>query len=247
MNRRGYVLLGLVAGVAFLVALTPSRAVVPALERMDELRLLGATGRWWKGEADVVYRGFAAGRLAWVVDPLALFAGGLGAKWRLRHANHDLAGSALVGFDGFALSVAGAMDAKTVNEVLAYYHIHLGGQFTVDAGDAPKGLSLRYADGEPAAAGTLRWSGGRTTYRLSGQSYETQMPPMLARMATQAGEPVLRVYLEEVEKPVLVARLNADGWLHVGISRRFAALAGNPWPIAGDPDAVVVTVQEKVW
>ncbi len=246
MGRVGYILLGVFAGVVFLLALIPARAVAPLAERVDGLRFLGATGVWWNGQADVVVRGFAAGRLTWMLAPTALLDGRLGVNWRLRHANHDLSGSAAAGMDSFAATVTGRMEAATVNEALSFYRMHLGGRFVVDTAGAPRGLALSYADGELATAGVLRWSGGRTDYELAGQSYQAQMPPMAARLATEAGGPVLRAYMEGVAKPLLSARLDAEGWLHVGMSRRFAELAGNPWPGSGDADAVVLTVQEKV-
>lgn len=246
MSRIGAILLGVFAGVVFLLALIPSRAVAPLAERVDGLRLLAATGRWWKGEADLVYRGFAAGRLAWTLAPAAVLDGRLGVDWRLRHADHDLSGSAAAGMDSVALAVIGRMEAATVNRALAFYRMQLDGHFVVDTAAAPDGLVLGYDEGQLAAGGVLRWSGGRTVYRLSGQSYQAQMPPMVARLAMEAGQPVLRAYAEDVEKPLLSARLDAEGWLHVSMSRRFAALAGNPWPGSGDADAVVLTVQEKV-
>lgn len=246
MKRTGYILLGVLAGVVFLLALIPSRALAPLAERVDGLRLLGATGRWWNGDAEVVYRGFAAGRMSWMLAPTTLLDSRLGISWRLRHADHDLSGTAVAGIGSFAVSMTGKMQAETVNRALAFYHMQLDGQFAVDPANHPEGLVFDYADGQLAVAGALRWSGGRTVYRLSGQSYQTQMPPMVARLATEADEPVLRAYAEGVAKPVLSARLDAEGWLHVSMSRRFAELAGNPWPGSGDADAVVLTVQEKV-
>ena len=239
MSKVVYVLLGLGAVAVFAAALVPARAVTLATDRIDDITLLGLDGTLWHGQADVVYRGINAGRLAWSVDWLALLTGRLGARWRLDHTGHRLAGRIERGYDSSALTVAGSVDAAAANPLLSNYDIHIGGTLAIDD------LSLRSDDGALMLAGQLRWTGGRTTYRLSGQTYEVELPPMVASLATQQGEAVLNAYLEEEHMPLLEARLRAS-WVEVGITKRFALLAGKPWPGNAADHTVILTVERDL-
>ena len=239
MNKVIYALIGLVAAVIFVAILLPARALTIATDRIDDVTLLGISGTLWHGEADVVYRGIEAGRLAWSVDWPALSQLRLGARWQLERGGHSLAGRAERGFDSAALTVAGSVAAADANALLDNYDIHTSGTLVVDH------LSVYVDGGALALAGQLRWSGGRTNYRLAGQNYDVELPPMIASLATQQGEAVLDARLEENNVPLLKGRLR-DGWVEVGITKRFTQLAGMPWPGNAADHAVVLTVEREL-
>lgn len=237
-------LLGVVAFLAFVVALLPAGVVAPSVERVDGVGLSNLAGGAWRGEADVAWRGEPLGRLRWRFEPSALLTGALGLRWRLRHPDYRLEGGFRRGFAGTAASVRGNVASTALNRVLGKYHIRLGGAFDIDE------VALRDDAGEGrwAARGALRWSGGRTTYRLSGQSYDVDFPPLAATVRTVADEVRLQAFLsrDRAESPLIDARLDVDGWLHISVTRRFTRLAGKPWPGSGAEDDVVVTVAERV-
>ena len=48
-----------------------------------------------------------------------------------------------------------------------------------------------------------------------------------------------------VGAPLLEVRLRADGWLRIRLTKRFLALAGNPWPGNAADDDFVIAVAER--
>ena len=130
---------------------------------------------------------------------------------------------------------------SAVNRVLGRYDIVIRGDFEAT------NLTV-VSRGTARASGAIAWSGGRTFYRLSGQTYDTVLPAMVAEVRTVDGEHTLDAKLADSSAaPLLRARLKPTGWIEIGLTRRFAALAGKPWPVPGDEDAVVLTVEEQLF
>ena len=245
MLRRIAKVLAVLFGVAALllvgIAWMPARAVKLATDDIDGLMVGSTEGRLFSGEAEVWYRGVDLGRVAWTFRPGALLDFELCADWRIAHRDFTGSGTVALGADAADLTGEASIDALAVNRLLAQYHISLGGTFEV------QGLAIRHESQEFNAEGTLRWTGGRTTYRLSGQMHDVELPAMVATLASVDGEPVLEVVSVENAGRLLSVRLDADGWAHIGVTARLTALAGNPWPHGRDEDAVVVTVSERLF
>lgn len=237
--RTVYALAGILAALIFAALLLPARAVTLATDRIADLALHGIRGTLWRGQASVVYRGIDAGRIAWDVEWGALLDAQLGVQWRLDGAGHGLAGRLRRGFDSVMLTVDGRVDAANANPVLGDYDIHVGGTLLMDA------LTIGTDRGTPMLGGELRWTGGRTTYQLAGQTYNADLPPMVARLATNDGQPVLEALLETDRTPLITARLR-NGSVEVGITRRFTVLAGKPWPGNAPAAATVLTVERAL-
>ena len=233
------------AGVAALlllgVALMPARAIKLATDRIDGLALGAAEGRIVGGEAGLAYRGRDLGRVTWSVLPGTLLDFELGADWQIAHRDYTVSGTAKVGFGTAEFAATGIIDALAANRFLSQYHISLDGTFEVDS------LRVRLEAGEIAAAqGRLRWSGGRTVYRLSGETHAAELPGMTGTLASAGGQPVLEVVTTQDSLPLLNIRLDPDGWAHIGVTARLTSLAGNPWR-GGTGDTVVVTVSERLF
>lgn len=227
-------LLGLCAAVVFGIALAPARAFLGATPLLADAR-----GPWWRGDAGVLHDGERIGRISWTLDPLALFAAQAAAHWRFDGAGRGLAGRVARGFGNFDLHAAGEVAAATVNRVAAGYDIGLAGTFTVSE------LRLRSDAGRVSANGLLRWPGGATTYALGGRTRAVDLPAMTATLASQDDAAVLEVRSAAADLPLLEARLQTDGWLRIRLTKRFLALAGNPWPGSTAPDDFVFAVAER--
>lgn len=241
MSSLKYALCCAVAVALAVVALAPARSLTTFAGRLEGVALHDASGFWWRGNADAALLGISVGVLSWRFDPLSLFLANLRFDWRLLDADLRLAGSAGVGFGGAAtIRASGEVAAVAINQVLADYHIRLPGTFHVD------GLVVGNEDDRLAVAGTLKWNGGPTSYRLSGRIFEVDLPPMVAELEVDAGKPTLTVRAVDDRTRLLVADLDAEGWLRVGVTKRMTMLAGKPWRGAGADGDVVVSVQEKV-
>lgn len=241
---RKYILIGAAAFAIFAIALMPASIVRVGTDRVDGLELRTVGGTVWDGRAQPVYRGQSIGDLAWALSPVGVLAGEARVRWQLTESDSRLNGIAAVSLSGARLTASGRIGAATINRVLGRYDIRIGGDFEV-------AYLTMLADGTPRLAGSLAWSGGRTFYRLSGQSYDTSLPPMIASLATSEGEYTLDAALAADaaanSAPLIQARLKPDGWVAISITRRFTALAGKPWPVPGDDDAVVLTVEERIF
>lgn len=238
---RKYILIGVLAFLVFAVVLMPASVARLAVNRVDGLAMRAVGGTLWDGQANLAYRGEGMGTLEWTFVPLGVLDGEVRLRWRLKDADVDLSGIAAQGFDRALLNASGHVGAKVVNRVLGRYDIVIDGDF--EATD----LAV-VSDGSARASGVIAWSGGRTFYRLSGQNYDTALPAMVAEVRTVDGEHTLDATLADSSAaPLIQARLKPSGWIEIGLTRRFAALAGKPWPIPGDDDTVVLTVEEQLF
>ena len=238
---RTYILLGVLAFLVFALVLMPASVARPATNRVDGLAMRAVGGTLWDGQANLAYRGEGIGTLAWTFMPRGLLDGEVRVRWRLSDADLDLSGIAAQGFGHALLNVSGHVGAVAANRVLGRYDIAIDGDF--EATDV-----ALVSDGSVRASGAIAWSGGRTFYRLSGQNYDTALPAMVAEVRTIDGEHTFEAKLADVSAaPLIRARLKSTGWIEIGLTRRFVTLAGKPWPMAGDDDAVVLTVEEQLF
>ena len=238
---RKYILLGVLAFLVSAVVLMPASVARLATNRVDGLAMHAVGGTLWNGQASLAYRGEGIGALQWSFVPLGMLGGEIRVRWRLTDADLDLSGVAARGIGHALVNASGRIGAAAVNRVLERYDIVIGGDFEVTDVAVASDTAVR-------ASGTIAWSGGRTFYRLSGQNYDTALPAMIAEVRTVDGEHTLDAKLaDDSAAPLIEVRINSAGWIEIGLTRRFAALAGRPWPIPGDDDAVVLMVEERLF
>lgn len=238
---RKYILIGVLAFLGFALVLMPASVARLAANRVDGLAMRAVGGTLWDGQASLAYRGEGIGTLEWTFMPLGVLDGDVRVGWRLRDADLELSGIAALGLSDAHLSASGRVGAAAVNRVLGRYDIAIDGDF--EATDV-----ALVSDESVRASGTIAWSGGRTFYRLSGQNYDTALPAMVAEVRTVDGEHTLDARLaDDSAAPLILARLKSTGWIEISLTRRFTTLAGKPWPIPGDDDAVVLTVEEQLF
>ena len=161
----------------------PASVVRLATERVEGLALPTVAGTVWAGQAHLVYRAQPIGDLAWTFRPGGLLAGEVRASWQLADPASNLGGIAVAAWSGVRLTASGRIGAATLNRLLGRYDIRVGGDLAVE--DAALNASR---GGVRLIAGNVAWSGGRTFYRLAGQSYDTVLPPMVATLATTEHE-----------------------------------------------------------
>ena len=246
MVRKISIALLALVGLAVLVVVgfvsMPARAVKLVTDRVDGVALSVVAGRVWKGEADIAYEGRDIGRLGWSLKFPALLAAELAIDWRLSHPDFSMTGTVAQGPGAVSFAATGAVDSSAVNRFLGEYYIALEGVFDIDD------FAVRIEGGDAAVAtGQLRWTGGRTVYRLSGRTHDVELPGMVGTLASVDGEPVLEATSADDHARLLHARLDRAGWVHIGVTARLANLAGNPWPGADNDDDVVVTVSERLF
>ena len=234
-------LLGIAALLVMGVALMPARAIKVGTDRVDGLFLGAVEGRLYGGEANLAYRGEELGRMTWSVRPGALLDLQLGTDWTIVHPDYTVSGTTAVEVGATEFAATGIIDARAVNRFLSQYHISLDGMFEVG------GLRVRLGSDGIAAEGRLRWSGGRTVYRLASEMHDVQLPGMVGTLTSVAAEPRLEVVTADDSLPLLHVRLDAEGWAHIGVTARLTSLAGNPWRDGDNEDAVVVTVSERLF
>ena len=238
---RKYILIGVLAFLVFAVVLMPASVARLAANRVDGLAMRAAGGTVWDGQAHLAYRGEGIGTLEWTFLPRGVLDGEILVRWHLENPDLDLSGIAAQGFNHARLNASGHVGAAAVNRVLGRYDIAIAGDF--EATDV-----ALVSDESVRASGAIAWSGGRTFYRLSGQNYDTALPAMVAEVRTVDGEHTLDVKLaDDSAAPLILARLKSTGWIEIGLTRRFTTLAGKPWPVPGDDDAVVLTLEEQLF
>ena len=234
-------LAGVVAFAAAALYLAPAALVAGAVPA--PVRLWQVEGTLWRGAGRLAYGGWELGRLTWRFDPAALAAGAVGLRFGLGDGAWTLAGTVRADLADVAVAATGVVREAAIDQALAPYHIDLDGAIAIDRLDIRARRGMWAVDG----AGAASWAGGAVSYRLAGRRHAATLPPMRADVALQPGAGRLVAKAREDPTPLIIVRLDAEGWVHIAITQRFTELAGLPWPGARAPDAVVIEVSESLF
>jgi hypothetical protein len=125
---------------------------------------------------------------------------------------------------------------------LQRYDIFLPGTFTLNE------MTVLW---QPPAArlekpSSLIWSGGDLRYILANRHYRAVMPPLLAKVDTNAqGELEARVVADDQDEALLMSlRWKNSGHLYIGVTRRMLRLANYPWS-GSEPDSTLIFEVER--
>ena len=173
--------------------------------------------------------------------------------WQLTAEEFMAQGTAVARGEEFDLrAVQANLSEQFLRANLGRYDIAPSGALTIENLDITN-LRLNEQQTWPSqvtASGDARWNGGPVSYRLAGQSYDIELPPMLGTIdspqegAQNPGWPQLRVTSEEDAMLLITGRLTPTGSAAIGITSGFTRLAGQPWP-GSEPDHVVVLEVEE--
>jgi len=237
---RRTLLLGILLFVGFAVAFAPAGLLRLAFDQIDGVTLTHPTGTIWHGHGQILLQESPLGTLEWDLKPSTVLRGTLSYDFALVDMGHKLTGSANVGIDGaFALQVSGKVSADLVNRFLAPYDMMISGELSLtDAGLTVSGGVAQSADGQ------IAWSGGPVRYILSGRSWTSDLPPLVAYLGEGAEA---TVFEQNGQTPLIKAELLDNGFAKIGITKLLTKMLDNPWP-GSDPDhAVVLEVEEQVF
>ena len=255
-ETRGLLLLGVLAFLAFCVALAPARLLAPLVERIDGASLTESAGTVWSGSGRLLFRGRHRGDLGWTFRPGSLLRLFPGIRWTLSAEHLDLHGTLNLTPGRAAISIGGSLDAAAVNPWLAAYEISMAGRFEV------RDLYLHLSGNRPDdTGGAIGWSGGRLRYVLSQQPRTAELPPLEARLRFTSRPEATVFEVRDAARdamadsagdaagdatPLLEAQFLENGFARIGVTMRLTRLLGQPWPGGGPDDKVVVAVEEKI-
>jgi general secretion pathway protein N len=241
-----YAAVGIVTFLIFVVLFAPAKVIWRIFE--DDVSsplftLSGLEGTVWRGSASLMGKFLPPGEIAWRINPLGLITGQLSTQLDLHGSFHELTASVALESNYVQVSeLSGFIQGDAVNPLIDSYGLQVSGNLDL------RDLGLHLIDnwiGE--ISGNLLWSGGTvkyTTYR-SAQLYE--LPPLTGDLALDTGNVILVIEDKIQELPVLAVQLDRNGWGKVALKGRLFDLAGQPLPISGEPDDVVLEVEEKMW
>lgn len=238
-----YALVGALALAGFILYMAPATLLAIALGEDAPVRLTQVQGRIWGGTAAVAYQGHALGSLSWQFAPARLLRGEADIDWRLASAGHTLSGRAGADFGGLHCLAAGELREAAVRRILAPYWIETTGDIFIERIDVGATHGLLLED----LAGELSWSGGEVRYRLAGEHHRMVLPPLAGVLESADAQPALTVFAQGIDTPLLHARLDADGWLTIGVTKKMTKMAGFPWPGNNPDNEIVIDVSERLF
>ena len=242
LKSRQLLLLGLVFFLSFLVIFLPASSIRLVTNAIPAIDFSTTEGSIWNGNGRMRISKLYVGLLRWSVDPVQLVFGKLAFEWVLEDQSHTFGGSATIRLGGMAFSFDGLIKAETINRVLAAYNMNLNGTLHLRSVKA----TINKSEDQIRIQGDMRWDGGTVQYRMSNQRFQTELPALLGELQMVEGVPSMTVRSETDNTPLLRARLDNDGWVHIGITKRFTRLIGQPWQ-GNEPDpAIVMEVSEKL-
>lgn len=242
-KRFRYTLIGVATFIACLVLFAPPAPISSALQRIPGVLVGQPSGSLWRGAVDVAYRGRELGRLSWSYRPQELLRLRIGFSYSLQDSTHAFTGVGSASSNSANATISGKMSATLLTGLLARYDISIAGDF--DILETIELVAPR--DGMPRATGKIRWSGGTVAYRLGTMSRRVTLPQLVAYLESPATGPSATVYAEGDDTPLLLASVQRDGWVSIGITVRFLDLVGQPWSGSQPPHAVIMEVQEKLF
>jgi hypothetical protein len=240
MRRRSW-LIGAALFLAFVVIFAPATLIRTLLPADSPIDLLQVQGSLWRGSGELFVEGRPLGTLRWNHRAITILQGSLGYDIDWFGADHRVSGQLKLGPGRWRVQGTGNVDAPFLNRWLAPYDIAMSGRVELDAVT----LSAGYREiGHGIASGSARWDGGPVRYRLAGQDYAGQLPPLTAFLGDGL-EAV--VYPEDGQTPLLRLTLQDDGFVRIGVTRMLTRLLGNPWPGSQQDHEVVLEVEEQLF
>ena len=243
MSRLWYIVIALVTFLALLVFLAPASLVKAAIERLPGTTLGDVRGTLWSGSGNLAVEGRPLGLLTYRFKPLDLLLARASYDATLASDTVDLKASASATFSGALADLSGRVDSAALRELLQRYDLAIGGSFETQH------LSFvhRWKSRLPNVKGELRWSGAPVSYRLGNVTHRVSLPPLTGFVDSAAGQPEMTAYEADHDTPLLLARVAVDGWVTIGITKRFTQLLGQPWAGSDADHAVVLEVQEQLF
>ena len=238
-----YTLIGTATFIICLVLFAPTTPISSALQGIPGVFVGQPSGSLWRGAVDVAYHGNNLGRLSWSYRPQELLRLRIGFGYSLKDATHSFVGVGSASARSANATISGQMSAALLTDLLARYDISISGDF-----DIPEAIDLVAPHGGmPRATGKIRWSGGTVAYRLGTTSRRATLPQLIAYLESPATGPSATVYAQGDDTPLLLASVQRDGWVSIGVTVRFLELVGQPWTGSQPPHAVIMEVQEKLF
>ena len=228
LRFRYLLLIGLVFFLSFLVIFLPASSIRLVTNGIPQLDISATKGSIWLGSGQLRVSNQYLGALRWSIQPIRLVLGKLDVVWMLEDQDHA--------FDGL-------IKPQTINRVLAPYELLLTGGLELKSVKA----TVERNEGQVVGIqGNIRWDGGTVRYRMANQRHQRELPALLGKLQTTEGIPSITIRSEMEDTPLLQARLDNDGWVHIGITKRFTQLVGQPWRGNESDAAIVMEVSEKL-
>lgn len=245
MNKLIYLFIGLLAFLAFTLAMAPASLLLGfASERlaMPAVTGLQVEGTLWNASGELQLLALPVMQFKAGLSPLPLVTGtartelaleatGLAGNMRGRFKNNGAE------IDELTLVVTG----EFLNHLTRQYGLELSGQF--DLSDIRATVAGNWLTG---IQGRLQWTGGRVLIQTPVETHLAELPPLKADLALQGDQLMLPIEIAGSGAPVIDIRLSRDGWAAVAVRHAFLEIAGIPAPagISGEDPAILI--EEKI-
>ena len=243
LRFRYLLLIGLVFFLSFLVIFLPASSIRLVTNGIPQLDISATKGSIWLGSGQLRVSNQYLGALRWSIQPIRLVLGKLDVVWMLEDQDHSFEGKATMRLGATSFSFDGLIKPQTINRVLAPYELLLTGGLELKS---VKATVERNESQVVGIQGNIRWDGGTVRYRMANQRHQRELPALLGKLQTTEGIPSITIRSEMEDTPLLQARLDNDGWVHIGITKRFTQLVGQPWRGNESDAAIVMEVSEKL-
>lgn len=227
--------------VALLIQLPAS--LVPRLlqetTQAQSMRLDNAQGSLWRGAADVSLTGIELGRLNWRLAPLPLILLSPRLDWQLEGTG--LSGRIERDGESIIASLDGTLDLARLAPLLSRYAIGVEGRLRFDD------FRFEAHPQRASLAGQIDWTGGNVDVRIGGWR-ETRLLPAMRARATESSRMLVTLWDERAGSDLFAGEIEflGDGWVKLGASGHLTKMFNQSMASASDPDAILVSVEERL-
>ena len=238
----GYAVLAALALMLALVLQAPASLLSHIAQDASKrygIALGNAHGTLWNGSANISFAQSPLGELAWTFSPLTLLIFSPAIDWRLEETG--LSGRLQPERNALCAQFEGSIDLTHLAPLLLRYAIEVEGRLRFTDVD------LRLDREDTKVSGSIDWTGGQVRLGLGSWQGQQLLPAMRAS-ANDSSRIVVTLPDEQTGSPLLAGEVEflEDGWVRLGASGHLAKKFNESFANAQDPDAIVLSVEERL-
>jgi len=243
---KGYILLGLISYVLFVVLTAPLGFIWPKIQpKLGPLpvQVISVDGTLWQGQVQLQAPQVGLISAQWDIQISDLLVGQLTA--RIEANGDELKFSGLVSSNGEQVEITDSeafMSSRYLKPLLRQGRASLEGSFELNNFNSLFSLSDKQIK---TIQGRLLYSGGDVSFPIDGRNISARLPILVGDI-TKPNDNVDLEIRDTEGNSIGSGYIQPDGWAGIVIRRRLLDMLGQKWPADVTEDAVIFEVSQKL-
>jgi general secretion pathway protein N len=245
-SAKGYVLIGLISYIIFVVLTAPLDFIWPKIQpKLGPLpvQVISIDGTLWQGQVQLQAPQVGLISAQWDIQISDLFSGQLTAL--VVATGDELKFKGLVSTNGEQVEVTDSeafMSSRYLKPLLRQGRASLEGNFELNSFNGLVSLADKQIK---TAQGRMVFSGGDVSFPIDGRTISAELPILVGDISKPSDNVDLQITDTEGNS-IGSGYVQPDGWAGIVIRRRLLDMLGQKWPADVGEDAVIFEVSQKI-